>query len=85
MPLPGGRLDCFHIGFGFFAANVDAQSAEKAHVDVGNPHSSKEAKEISPPVVEQQLEVSEPDKEGCDVMAETVFAGEEIEEFSLQQ
>jgi len=43
MPLLDGCLDCFHFGFGFFAADVDAQSAEKTHVDVGNPNGGEEA------------------------------------------
>jgi hypothetical protein len=82
---PGRRFDCFNVCFSLLATDVDTQSAEQAHINVGHPYNGEEAEQIATPVVQQQLEMREPDEECCDIMAETVFADEEIKEFPLQQ
>ena len=59
--------------------DVEAKTVEEAHVDIGDPDQGEPADEISAPAVVKYLE-SRDDEEKCrNVVAETVFAGEEVE------
>jgi len=63
--------------------DVKAQTAEQAHVHIGNPDQSKSADQISTPILIEQLIAGDYQKEDSYVVTEAVFAREEIEELTL--
>jgi len=65
--------------------DVEAQTVEEAHVNVGDPDQGEPCNEISTPAAEQKLIVKDRQSGGHYVMGETVFAREEIEELTLRQ
>jgi hypothetical protein len=65
-----------------FVLDVEAEAVEEAHVDVGDPYEGEPGDEIAAPAFVEYLEARDEEKKSRDVVAETVLAGEEIEEFS---
>ena len=65
-----------------FVLDVEAETVVDAHVLVGYPYESEEGDEISTPSFIEHMEARDDQKEGGDVVAETVFAGEEIKKFA---
>src|SRR6185503_13406995 len=59
------------------------QLAEATHVDVGDEHQREERDDVAAPVVEPQVIAGQDQEPDCHVMAEAVFAGEEIEELAF--
>jgi len=57
------------------------QVAEEAHIPVGNPHQCEKCNQITSPIGVEQLELRDDKENGTDVMAKTIFASEEVEEF----
>ena len=68
-----------------FVLNLKPQPIEDAHVHVGDPDESEPCDEVTAPAREDELEVKYPECKRRDVVREAVFAGEEIEEFTLRQ
>jgi hypothetical protein len=64
--------------------DVEPQASKNAHINVGHPDEREPGDEISAPAVKQQLISGQPDERRGDVMTEAVFAGKQVEEFSLQ-
>jgi hypothetical protein len=80
--LLGLRKNCFfRIDFDAFLSEVETNSAEQAHVHVSYPNERESGEQIPAPVGKQQFEARNDEKGDSDVVAETVFAGKEIEEF----
>src|SRR5947199_2049996 len=95
--VPQSALDRFddplHAAFGFglirrFAFNlytllfqIQAQECEQRYVHVRNPNQGEPADQITAPVCIKEFEAGDEEKKCGDVMAKTVFAGEEVEKF----
>jgi hypothetical protein len=80
----GRRQSRFLRGdFGAFHPQVETDPAENAHVYVGDPHQCETGNQVSAPIRVQQLEAGYDEENHSNVMAETVFAGKQIEEFAL--
>ena len=62
--------------------DIEAKAVEQAHVDVCHPDESEPGDEVSAPVVVEHLESGKDQEEGRDVVAEAVFAGEQVEELA---
>lgn len=75
--LVGGDIDVLVF-------DVETKAVKKTHVDVSDPNQGKPGDEIAPPAVVEHLEARDDEKKRGDVVAETVFAGEEVEEFSAE-
>ena len=67
------------------ALDVKAQAIVDAHVLIGDPDERKPRQKVSAPVRHEQFVASDYEEDDCHVMAEAVFAGEEVEEFSLDK
>src|ERR1044072_559888 len=65
------------------ALDVEAEAVVEAHVLVCDPDEREAADEIAAPVFVEQLVARNEEEEDCDVVAEAVFAGKEIEELPL--
>src|SRR2546421_2136700 len=66
-----------------FALDVEAQPAVEAHVLVRHPYEREAADEVAAPVFVEQFVARDEEEEYRYVVAEAVFAGEQVEEFSL--
>jgi hypothetical protein len=65
--------------------DVEAEAVEEAHVDVGDPDEGEPGDEIAAPSFVEHLEARDDEQECGDVVAEAVFAGEEIEKFARDE
>ncbi len=65
--------------------DVEAQAVEEAHVDVGDPDEGEPGDEIAAPAFVEHLEARDDEQECGDVVAETVFAGKEVEKFAWDE
>src|SRR5215210_1836312 len=65
------------------ALDVEAEAVVEAHVLVGDPDEGEAADEVAAPVFVEQVVARDEEEEDGDVVAETVFAGEEVEELPL--
>ena len=85
MELPGFFLFFLlrYICFYFFSLNICFQQPIQAHVDVGDPHHGETGNNITPPAREQQSIVCDDEQQYSYIMAETIFAGKQVEEFSF--
>src|SRR5215204_2709616 len=63
-------------------ADAEPQAAIDADEVIGHPHEREPGDEIAAPVVEQKLETGCDEDRGRHVMAEAIFAGEQVEEFA---
>ena len=77
-------LDVFFFSFDFdvLVPNIEAQAVKDTHVLIGDPDQRKEGYQVTAPVLVQQLVAGDHEEEKSDVVAETIFAGEKVEEFS---
>src|SRR5947207_10365190 len=66
-----------------FALDVEAQPAVEAHVLVRHPYEREAADQVAAPVFVEQFVARDEEEEYRYVVAEAVFAGEQVEEFSL--
>jgi len=62
--------------------NFQSQAVVNAHVLVGNPHQREKRNQISAPIRKQEFETGNQQKQGCDIVAEAVFAGEDVKELT---
>lgn len=64
-----------------FFFKICSQKGVQAHVNVGYPNQCETTYHVTHPVCHQQVKIGKHNKKYCYVMTETIFAGEEIEEF----
>ena len=79
------HLVLFAFDFDSLPFDVEPQPVENRHVLVRHPNEGKKSKQISAPIVKDELVASDDQKECSYPMTKTVFAGKEIKEFSRQQ
>ena len=72
----------FSRNFEVFVLDVEAETVVDAHVLVGHPDQGEESDEISAPAGVEHVKAGNNQEYGCDVVAETVFAGEQIKKFA---
>ena len=73
-------------GYGYvFVLDVEAQAVEETHVDIGNPDEGEPGDEIAAPAFVEHLKARDYQKKGGDVVAEAVFAREEVKEFARDE
>lgn len=77
-----GQFFCRNIDA--FLPDVESNPAEEAHVHVCHPNQRKPGDEVSPPIWEQKLVPGDHQENGSDIVAETVFASEQIEKLALE-
>lgn len=65
--------------------DVEPQAVVEAHVDICQEDQGKLCEKISPPAAVEQLETGDEENGRCDVVAEAVFAGEEVKELSHKE
>jgi len=65
--------------------DIQTQMVIDAHVLVRHPHKRKERNQVTAPVLVQQFEASKNQKRRRNIMAETVFTCEQVEELSSRQ
>lgn len=68
--------------FKTFGFDTEAKAAEDTHVEICYPDQGKSRNEIAAPIGKEKLIASDDEEEKGHVMAEAVFAGEDIEEFA---
>jgi len=56
-----------------------------AHILVGDPHQREKRNKIAPPVGIEKFETADYEKQPGHIVAEAIFAGEQIKEFSARQ
>ena len=64
--------------------DIEAQAVVDAHVLIGYPDQSEQGDQIAAPAAIEHLESREDQKSGRHIVAETVLAGKEIEEFAAR-
>src|SRR5450432_757339 len=74
----------FNFQLYFFALDIEPQPVVNTHINVRNPHQRENSQKVTSPIRIQQFESCEDEEEKRDIVAETIFASEEIKEFSLQ-
>jgi hypothetical protein len=77
-------LDVFLFGRNLqvLVLDVEAEAVVNAHVLVGYPYEGEEGDEISTPSRIEHVETRDDQEQGRDVVAETVFAGEQKKQFA---
>jgi hypothetical protein len=71
--------------FHTFPFDIEPDSCKQVHVQIRNPNERETADEISSPIVKQKLVMGKKkESHGC-VVAQTIFACENVEKFSLVQ
>lgn len=63
--------------------DFEAKAIEEAHVEVGDPDEGELGDEVASPAIVEHLKTSDEQEDRCDVVAEAILAGKEVEEFSL--
>ena len=78
-------LDFFLLARQFDSLAFDPQtnSAEQAHVYIGDPDQRKTGNHVAAPIVKQELIASDGQERRGDVMAQAVFTRKDEKEFSL--
>ena len=66
-----------------FVFDVEAEAVVEAHIEVGDVDEGEPGDEIAAPARVEELETGDEEEEGCDVVREAVFAGEEVKELTL--
>jgi len=82
--LRGFPLLLQHFYLHFLLIDVLLDEAEEAHVYIGDPYEGETGYDVSPPVGQQQFVAREAKDGNGHIMAEAVFAGKEVKEFSLK-
>lgn len=80
--LVGGFFFLLSADLHLFMLDVESQAVVNAHVLIGYPDQSEQRHEIAAPVCVEQFEARDEKKQSGHVMAQTVFAREEIEKFA---
>jgi hypothetical protein len=75
----------FFLYFQFFFFKVDAYSAKYAHIHIRDPYERKTGNKITTPVIIKQVKACYKEDSYGYIMAETIFAGKKIKEFSFGQ
>ena len=78
-------LALLHGDFEALRLDVDAQPPEQAHIHVADADQREQADHVAAPVVQQQTEAGEQEEQRRDVVAQAVFAGEDVEELLLNE
>ena len=80
-------LNVFLFGRNFqvLVLDIEAETVVDAHVLVGYPYEGEEGDEISTPSRIEHVETRDDQEHGRDVVAETVFAGEQIKKFTSRE
>jgi len=63
-----------------FVFDIQAQTVEEAHVDVGYPDEREPSDQIASPALIEHVKAGDQQEEGCAVVTKAILAGEEIEE-----
>jgi len=79
------EIDVFEVGFNFLYFQTLAEVSEKAHIPVGDPDEGEKCEQITAPVVVEQFETGDDQKNQTDVVAEAVFASEKVEKLTLEK
>lgn len=74
------HLVLFAFDLNALAFDVEPQPVEDRHVLIRHPDQSKESKQVSAPIRENQFVAGNDKEKRRDPMAEAVFAGKQIEE-----
>ena len=79
-------LDVLLFGFDFFflRRDLNAQAAVEVQVNVGDEDQGEKPDHVPPPIQEHQVIMAPHEERDRHIVAEAVFAGEEIEELALQ-
>ena len=72
----------FGGNFKVLVLDVETEAVVNAHVLVGHPDQGEEGDEISTPSGVEHLETGDDQEQGRNVVAETVFAGEQIKKLA---
>lgn len=67
-----------------FFPEVETKPAEDSHVNVCHPDQRKTGNQIPSPIGKQKLVASDDQEEGSNVVAEAVFASEQVEKFAFE-
>src|SRR5207248_8512837 len=65
--------------------DVHAQAVVEVEVGIGDEDQGEEGEDVAAPVVKEQAELCDDQKENRHVVAEAVFAGEDVEELFLEE
>src|SRR5205814_2809647 len=65
--------------------DVHAQAVVEVEVGIGDEDQGEEGEDVAAPVVQQQSKTREDQEEDRHVVAETVFAGEDVKELALKE
>ena len=76
-------LDLFRLEA--FDLQVNPDIRENRHVLIRYPDQREEGEQVASPVGQQEFVSGEYEEECSDVVAEAIFAGEEVEELPFQQ
>ena len=79
------EIDVFEVGFNFLYFQALAQVSEEAHIPVGDPDEGEKCEQITAPVVVEQFETGDHQKNQTDIVAEAVFASEKVEKLALEK
>jgi hypothetical protein len=83
IPQVQAQSSLFGLNLSALSFYTEPNSAENTHVNIRHPNQRESSNQTHSPVWTQKFEAGG-DQEGCCyVMAETVFAGEQVEEFPL--
>jgi hypothetical protein len=66
-----------------FGLDFETQAIVSAHVHVGHPDQGKLGDHIAPPPKIEHLEMRQDEEQCGHIVAEAIFAGEQVEEFTL--
>lgn len=73
----------FDLSFNLLALDDEAEPVVEAHVLVCHPHEREAADEVTAPVFVEQVVLRDEEEDESHVVAEAVFACEQVEELSL--
>ena len=81
------RVNFLFVGFDFdlFMFDVETKAVVDAHVLVGDPDQGEERDKVSAPIGKQQLDSAQSEASRRNVVAEAIFAGEEIKKFPSER
>lgn len=65
--------------------DIEAKTVEEAHIDICDPDQREPRNQVAAPTQVEHLKPGDDEEQNRDVVAETVLAGEEIEELSSNE
>lgn len=75
----------FGVNLDLLVFDVQSEMVVNTHVLVSDPDKSEPGNQISTPIGEKKFEAGNDQKQSGNVMAEAVFAGEEIKKFAARK